>query len=162
VSNLQTGAGVGGATVTVTSTATQTSGSATSAGDGYYAVDGVGVGGPTTITYTAPRFNGFSATGVMLSNGEIRNQALAPFFNRSGLGNTVFDLPSYVSRLRIRGVWQRRDNSNFIVYISDRLVVNEILRTSITYDGIHQVPAGNRIVRIESSGAIQWTFDQEQ
>lgn len=83
-----------------------------------------------------------------------------PPYSRTGVGNTVFDLPGNFTRVRIQGTWSRRDTSNFIVNISGRLVVNEILRTSITYDGIHLVPAGNRVVVIESSAQISWTFTE--
>jgi hypothetical protein len=88
--------------------------------------------------------------------------APAEMWSRSGSGNTVFDLPASVSRLRIQGTWNQRDTSNFVVQISGRLVVNEILRTTITYDGIHLVPAGNRVVEITNSSAISWTLTQVQ
>ncbi|MEO8679969.1 MAG: hypothetical protein ABI665_13035 [Vicinamibacterales bacterium] len=81
-----------------------------------------------------------------------------PPWTRSGTGNTVFDMPRTFSRVRIQGVWGRRDNSNFIVFIGGRLTVNEILRTSITYDGIHLTSGG--VVEIVSSGAISWTFTE--
>jgi hypothetical protein len=81
-----------------------------------------------------------------------------PPFTVSGRGNTVFDLPHTVSRVRIQGVWNRRGTSNFIVLIAGRLVVNEILRSSITYDGIHLTTGG--IVEIVSSSNISWTFTE--
>lgn len=94
-----------------------------------------------------------------IRGGGVQSDCGAPF-SRSGVGNTVFDLPAGITRLRIQGTWLRRDTSNFIVLIGGRLVVNEILRTSITYDGTHLVPAGNGVVQIESSGAISWTFTE--
>jgi Bacterial Ig-like domain (group 2) len=78
---------------------------------------------------------------------------------RSGSGNTVFNLPNYVTRVHIQGRWQQRDTSNFIVHVNGLSLINEILRTSITYDGTHVVPAGG-LIEIVSSSAIDWTFTE--
>ena len=83
----------------------------------------------------------------------------AEIFVRSGAGNQVFDLPAYITRLRIQGEWNRTQTSNFIVRIAGRVVVNEILRDAITYDGTHQI-AGGGTVEIVSSGQIAWTFTE--
>jgi hypothetical protein len=83
-----------------------------------------------------------------------------PPFSRSGVGNTVFDMPPGVTRLLIRGRWTGRDTSNFIVSVGGRTVVNEILRTSITYEGIHVV--SGTVVEIVSSSAIEWSFQEIQ
>lgn len=90
-------------------------------------------------------------------------------FTRNGSGNTVFDMPGDVQRLRIFGRWSGRDTSNFIVTINGRNVVNEILRnaTGNTYEGIHLVPlaprAQNSVVEITNSGAIsEWRFTEER
>jgi hypothetical protein len=83
-----------------------------------------------------------------------------PPFSRSGSGNTVFDMPPGVTRLLIRGRWTGRDNSNFIVHVGGRTVVNEILRTSITYEGVHAV--SGTTVEIVNSGAIEWSFQEIQ
>jgi hypothetical protein len=76
----------------------------------------------------------------------------------SGKGNTVFDMPTYITRVRIQGTWDRTSNSNFIVSIGGRNVLNEILRDSITYDGISLTTGG--VVSITSSGQISWTFTE--
>ncbi len=79
-------------------------------------------------------------------------------WTRSGQGNTVFDMPTYIRRVHIRGVWNGRDTSNFIVRIAGRVVVNEILRSSITYEGVHLTTGG--VVEIVSSNSIAWTFTE--
>lgn len=81
-------------------------------------------------------------------------------WTRSGQGNTVFDMPTYIRRVHIHGVWNGRDTSNFIVRIGGRLVVNEILRSSIVYDGVHLTTGG--VVEIVSSNSIAWTFTEVQ
>lgn len=162
VKNATTGQNVAGARITLASTAAQTNVTTTANGDGYYIAEGVGVGGPYTVTIDADRHNRFTESGVMLAQDVPRDWRIQPFWTMSGTGNTVFDMPRSVSRVRIRGRWLQRDTSNFIVYISDRLVLNEILRQSLTYEGVHQVPAGSYVVRIENSSQIVWEFIQEQ
>jgi hypothetical protein len=110
---------------------------------GNITVNGNHTGGTNTLP--------FSATGVFPPR--------APF-SRSGSGNTVFDMPPGVTRLLIRGRWTGRDTSNFIVSVGGRNVVNEILRTSITYEGIHAV--SGTVVEITNSGAIEWSFQEIQ
>jgi hypothetical protein len=90
-------------------------------------------------------------------------------FTRTGSGNTVFDMPGDVQRIRIFGRWSGRDTSNFIVTINGRLVVNEILRNASgnTYEGVHLVPlaprAQNSVVEITNSSAIsEWRFTEER
>lgn len=82
-------------------------------------------------------------------------------FRRTGFGNTVFDMPLCVNRLLIRGRWNGQGTSNFIVHVDGRSVVNEILRQTITYEGVHQVNGG-KTVEIVSSGAIDWSFEEIQ
>lgn len=81
-------------------------------------------------------------------------------WSHSGAGNTVFNMPTYIQRVRIRGTWNRTSTSNFIVHIGGRNVLNEILRESITYDGLHLTNGG--VVEIISSGQIAWSFVEER
>ena len=78
----------------------------------------------------------------------------------SGSGNTVFNMPTYVSRVRIRGVWNGQQTSNFIVHIGGKSVVNEILRNTPgnSFEGTYLTNGG--VVEIVSSTFISWTFTQ--
>lgn len=76
----------------------------------------------------------------------------------SGRGNSVFDMPG-IQRVRIQGTWNRTQTSNFIVRIGGRLIVNEILRDSITYDGTHLANGGG-VTDIVDSAAISWTITE--
>lgn len=78
-----------------------------------------------------------------------------------GSGNTVFDMPRTVARVRIRGVWSGRGTSNFIVHIGNNFTVNEILRNmpNLTYEGIH-LTGGGGVTEIVNSSEIAWTFDE--
>lgn len=94
---------------------------------------------------------GFSGTGTL--DG-------LPLFSRSGTGNTVFDMPTYVSRVRIKGVWNGTGTSNFIVRVGGSLEVNEILRDmpNRTYEGTHIVSGG--VTEITNSSTVAWTFTE--
>lgn len=81
-----------------------------------------------------------------------------PLWTMSGSGNTVFTMPTYIRRVRIQGTWNRTSTSNFIVRIGGSTVLNEILRDSITYDGIHLTTGG--VVEITLSGQIAWAFTE--
>ena len=84
----------------------------------------------------------------------------APIWTFSGSGNSVFDMPTYVSRVRIFGHWSGRGTSNFIVHVGGRGVVNEILRDHNPYEGIHLVTGGG-VVEVVNSGEIDnWTFTE--
>lgn len=105
----------------------------------------------TTTTYRLASANS--------DGGAERNLTVAVAWNASGVGNTVFDMPRTVSRVRITGTY-RASGSNFIVWVGGRLVVNEIIGVGRpggpTYTGVHAVTGGE--VRIENSRDVEWTF----
>lgn len=83
-----------------------------------------------------------------------------PLWERSGSGNTVFDMPTAISRVRIVGTY-RSNSSNFIVRVGGRLVVNELLGRSWgqeRYEGVHQVSGG--VVEITNSSGVEWSFTE--
>lgn len=93
-----------------------------------------------------------------------------PQFTRTGIGNTVFDMPRDVRRLRIIGIYQG-NSSNFIIRIAGRLVVNELIGrswpTGTRYQGDHLVPsecaasAGTTcVVEITNSTGVEWSFEE--
>ena len=84
----------------------------------------------------------------------------AQLWTYSGKGNTVFAMPTYVKRIRVRGVWDGRSNSNLIIFVGNHLVVNEILRDAPgrAYEGIHNVTAGD--VEIQNSTNVAWTLTE--
>jgi hypothetical protein len=85
-----------------------------------------------------------------------------PIFTASGSGDTVFDMPTSVARVKITGDYPSR-SSNFIVKIGGRLVVNEILGTSSIAVGPHfegtYVTTGG-VVEITNSTGVSWTFTE--
>lgn len=160
VRNSDTNAPVGGATVRATNNATQTNLSTTTDGNGYYSLAGVGAGA-VTLDFTAPRYNSFTARPTFDRDSQ-HDQRITPFWARSGVGNTVFDMPTHVQRVRITGRYDS-SSTNFVVRIGGRLVVNELLGRfwgSTTYDGLHLTNGG--VVEITLSRDVQWTLAQEQ
>jgi hypothetical protein len=78
----------------------------------------------------------------------------------SGANDTVFDMPSYIRRVRITGSFPGR-SSNFIVHIGAQYVVNELLGTSwgrSTFEGTYVTSGG--AVEITHSAGVNWTFTQ--
>jgi hypothetical protein len=81
-------------------------------------------------------------------------------WTKSGKGNTVFDMPTYVERVRIIGTYTGY-SSNFIVWVGGDLVVNELLGTGwgqTRYEGVHLVAGG--VVEIEYSSGVKWSFEE--
>lgn len=85
-----------------------------------------------------------------------------PAFTRSGVGDSVFDMPIDVARVRIVGTYTGH-GSNFIVKVGTRLLVNEIIGTgwpSTRYDGV-VLTGGGGTVSITNSSGVQWTFVEQ-
>jgi len=84
-----------------------------------------------------------------------------PIFIMTGVGDSVFDMPLDVSRVRIIGIYNGFA-SNFIVKIAGRLIVNELLGTGFAttrYDGI-LLTGGGGVVSITNSNGVQWSFEE--
>lgn len=110
---------------------------------------------------TTLRLNGNQTSGDNTRAVFASGVRTGPLWTMSGHGNTVFDMPAYINRVRIKGRWNRTQTSNFIVHIGGRSVVNEILRNSITYEGVHLTNGGG-VTEIVSSGQITWEFIEER
>ncbi len=81
-------------------------------------------------------------------------------WSKSGVGDSVFDMPTYVSRVRVIGTYTGF-SSNFIVEVGGSLLVNELLGTgwgTTTYDGTLLTTGG--VVEITSSSGVSWSFTQ--
>lgn len=165
-------------TFTLSGTVTSTSG-APIAGATVRIGDGPNQGRSTTTSSTGTyslatlTASGFTASasatnfvslgkGVNLTSSQTVDFQLAPtpLFTRSGEGNTVFDMPTTVARIRIVGTYAG-SGSNFIVRIGGRLVVNEIIGTrwpSTVSDGTYLTSGGT--VEITNSAGVQWTFTE--
>lgn len=84
-----------------------------------------------------------------------------PTFSRTGVGDSVFDMPVDVARVRIIGIYNGY-TSNFIVKIGGRLIVNELLGDgwgTRRYDGI-LLTGGGGVVSVEKSSGVNWSFEE--
>lgn len=163
VRDATTGAGVSGVAVRIAegTGARQTT---TTDGNGYYSIPGVA--GSIIVSGTRAGYDPFDRSTVV-SGGDARfdiaMNRTAPPWSRSGVGNTVFDMPSTVRRVRIIGTYTAR-GSNFVVWVGGRLIVNEIIGTAYTggtrYEGLHSVTGGQ--VDITNSRDVVWSITQEQ
>jgi hypothetical protein len=86
-----------------------------------------------------------------------------PVFSKSGTGDQVFDLPAYVTRLRIQAS-TNTSCQNFAVKVKGSLLVNIILGTCTvadarTIDNTYAISGGGT-VQTEISTGINWTFTE--
>lgn len=115
----------------------------------------------TTLTpgsYFA-RVKGKNACGIGASSSQI-SLTVAALWTQNGTGDTVFDMPTTVARVRITGTYTGT-GANFIVYIAGRLKVNEIIGTrwpSTMFEGTYVTTGG--VVEIVSSTGVVWTFTE--
>ncbi len=158
------GSGIAGATVSVADG--PNAGKTSSAdGSGRYSLSGLAFAG-FTVNVSAPGFAGTSR-GISLSASSTTataNFTLLPatLYTISGTGNTVFDMPTYIRRVRITGAVSG-GCSNFIIWIGGDLEVNEIIgncsiASGRTYEGIHAVTGG--VVEVKNSNGVDWSITE--
>ena len=82
-------------------------------------------------------------------------------FTKSGSGDTVFDIPARVTRIRVSGTFTGA-TSNFIVKVAGSNIVNVIIGTSKNPAGFEgtYVLVGGGTVEITSSAGVSWTFTE--
>lgn len=137
----------------------------------------VAPGGTTTVTvHFAPTTSGFlscvlSVVGDQTSGGAAINVSGTgvnpnPIFVQSGVGDNVFTLPSYVTRVRVDATYTG-SCQNFIVHVSTSVVslINVIIGTCSVADsrspfsGTYAISNGG-VVSITGSTGINWTFTE--
>lgn len=151
------GGAINGATVRIVD-GSNAGRSTTTSSAGSYSFTGLAVSG-MTVNASATNYIATSR-GVTLTSSQTVDFQLAPIplFTRGGTGDTVFDMPTTVSRIRITGRYTA-NSSNFIVKIGGRLIVNELLGTfwsMTTFDGTYLTTGG--VVEITNSSGVAWTF----
>jgi hypothetical protein len=156
------GTPINGATVRVND-GPNASRSATTAANGTYTLANLTLSG-FTATASATNFVALGK-GVNLTSSQTIDFQLTPtpLFTANGTGNTVFDMPTTVARVRIIGTYTG-NSSNFIVRIGSSLVVNDIIGTSQTFggrtvsDGTYLTTGG--VVSITNSAGVVWSFTE--
>ena len=152
------GSGISGATVTFLD-GPNAGRSATTTSGGGYSFTGL-TAGNANLSARAPGHNedrrGITIAGTTSLNFSLQR---GPLWEMRGSGNTVFDKPAYVTRVRITGRFEGT-GQNFVIWCGRDLLVNEILGTrwpSTSYDGTHATPNCTE-VRVENSTGVQWSM----
>jgi hypothetical protein len=99
-----------------------------------------------------------STAGVNTTNWSGTGVNTAPPWTSSGTGDTVFDMPTSVSRVKITGIYTGY-SSNFVVRIGGSLVVNELLGTGwerTHFEGTCVTKGG--VTEITKSSGVSWSF----
>jgi hypothetical protein len=90
----------------------------------------------------------------------IKTLTVRSAWSKSGVGDNVFDMPTYVSRVKIIGTYTGY-SSNFIVYVGGRLLVNALLGTgwgTTRFEGTYLTSGG--VVQITNSSGVSWSFTE--
>jgi len=126
--------------------------------NGSYALTGLSVSG-FSVGASATNYNPLGKSVTLTSSQTVDFQLTpTPLFSRSGSGDTVFDMPTTVGRIKITADY-RSNSSNFIVHIAGRGVVNELLGTAWNqthFEGTYVTTGG--VVEILFSSGVAWTF----
>lgn len=156
-----TGSTITGATVRVADGANAGRSATTTAG-GVFTLANLQPSG-FTLNATALNYQP-SGVGVNLTSDQNVTVTLTPtpLFQRSGIGDSVFDIPTSVSRIRIQAE-PTTSCQNFAVNIAGRLVVNVILGTcsvadARTHDGTYVTSGGTAQITISSG--VRWVFTE--
>jgi hypothetical protein len=123
-----------------------------------------------TIRFTPTHGRSYSGTLTVQADHTGGTNTLAvtavgerPRWSHTGVGNSVFDMPTSVRRVRIVGIYTGRAE-NFIVRVGGHLAVNEIIGTDTSftsgtrYQGDHLVTGG--VTEITGSTGVQWSFEE--
>lgn len=156
-----TGGGIAGATVRILDGANAGK-STTANAAGIYSFAGLAVAGQS-VNASATNYSAVSK-GVSTTSNQVLDFQLAPIplFSRSGVGDSVFDMPTTVSRVRITAS-PSTSCQNFVVKVAGRLIVNVILGTcsvadTRTHDGTYLVSGG--VTEVQISSGVSWTFTE--
>ena len=123
---------------------------------------------PWTITFTpnaSAQYNGNITVSSDATSGTNTVAMVAfgrgPTYTRAGVGDDVFDVPFYVSRVRITGNYNA-NSSNFIMRIGGRTVINELLGTfwgQTAFSGNYLLESTGASTVTNSSG-VSWTVTE--
>lgn len=119
------------------------------------------VTGPIATTLQA-RGDFTIGTGRLQVNG--RGVRTGPLWEGWGTGPYVFDMPRFISRVRVTANYSGRCE-NFAVRVGGRLIVNTILGTCSvaegpSYNGVHAVTGGE--VEVLHAAGVNWRITEHR
>jgi len=130
---------------------------------GVYQFDNLAVGN-ANVSASANEFSGAIA-GVHIDRGSTLDFELdPPSWAARGTGSDVFEMPSWVTRVRITGELAGTGPcENFVVRVASRPVVSATLGTCAAgirrYQGVHLLTGGGTVETIAPSTAVFWSFE---
>jgi len=115
-------------------------------------------GGTIAVTTDAT-----SGTGTIAFTGRGTLDGV-PMFRQTGSGDSVFETPTYLTRVKIVGTFGS-GCSNFIMRIAGRLLVNEIIGTCSIgigprYEGTLLTGGSGGTVAITNSSGVAWSLEE--
>ena len=104
-----------------------------------------------------------SGTGTIAFSGRGTLDGIPPF-TRAGVGDSVFEAPTHVTRVRVVGTFGG-GCSNFVLRIAGRLLVNEIIGTCSIgigprYEGTLLTGGSGGTVAITNSSGVAWSLEE--
>jgi hypothetical protein len=85
-----------------------------------------------------------------------------PTFSRSGVGDTVFDMPIDVARIQVVATYNG-SSQNFVLRVGGRLLVNEIIGTCCgntpRYEGT-LLTGGGGVTEVRISSGVSWSIQE--
>ena len=118
------------------------------------------------------RFTGLVFTTIPATVSQLSTTPEPPTgWTQSGTGSTLFDLPTWITRIRIEGEYTG-SSTNFVVRCGSpedygRLLVNELLGTAFSqtrYSGVHSALRRNgdpcREIHVDLASRVRWTITQ--
>ena len=131
--------------------------------EGVYKFDGLKVGN-ANISASAHEFPGAQA-GVYIDGTNTLDFELEPpaSWTARGSGSDVFNMPSWVARVRITGELLEGACQSFVVRVAGRSVLNTNLGTCAAgirrYQGVHLVTGGGTVEVVTANTAVSWSFE---
>ena len=131
--------------------------------EGVYRFDGLKVGN-ANISAAAPEFPEAHA-GVYIDGENTLDFELEPpaSWAARGTGSDVFNMPSWVARVRITGELPDAGCQSFAVRVAGRSVLNLNLGTCATgirrYQGVHLFTGGGTVEVVTTDTSVSWLFE---
>jgi hypothetical protein len=128
---------------------------------GDYRFDNLTAAAAATVAVTAGGYQSAQKSAALVGSATLSFTLVTTQpWTRSGSGDNVFNLPTYISRVRIAADYPH-NSSNFVVYINGRLIVNELVGYGwgqSHFEGTYLTSGG--VVEIKLSSGVAWTFTE--
>lgn len=135
----------------------------TTNGDGVYRFDGLKVGN-ANVKASATEFP-VTTAGVYIDGTNTLDFELEPpaSWGARGTGSDVFNMPSWIARVRITSELQDATCQSFVVRVGGKPVLSTNLGACSAgvrrYQGVHLVTGGGMVEVVTGNTAVSWSFE---